>query len=323
MSQFRPSPKAVLVAGALALMLVVAATSGAVAGKLVTSKDIKDGTITSKDVKKRGINGTSLAAGSVSWGVQLDAATRQTITDLASAGPQGPQGAQGSPGAQGEQGLPGAQGSPGVAGPSGAPGVDGADGDGSVVDWDFFGATGWNAVDINDDSTIDDMDVTELRGLHDDELTVPAAGNYLVTVQGMFVNDSIPFPLLYAGNPFAPDGSADLHTYTGDCAISFTALITGLLSCSSSAVVFMDDAGPIPIYLPGDGGECLREDADDCGFAPAVASVTVTSLGGDVPDTSGLPELPEPSGCACPTLTDSLRAITPHQRKELRKFVDR
>ena len=54
--------------------LIVGVSSGAMAAKLITSKDIKDGTIVTKDLKKNGINGNRLSKGTVN-GAKLQGGT--------------------------------------------------------------------------------------------------------------------------------------------------------------------------------------------------------------------------------------------------------
>ncbi len=54
--------------------LIVGVSSGAMAAKLITSKDIKDGTIVTKDLKQNGINGNRLSKGSVN-GAKLQGGT--------------------------------------------------------------------------------------------------------------------------------------------------------------------------------------------------------------------------------------------------------
>jgi hypothetical protein len=81
------------------LLLVLASTGGAVAGALVTGKQIKDSTITSADIKNKSITKSDLASSAVP-----------------------PAGAKGAPGAPGVAGAPGPAGQPGPAGVAGANG---------------------------------------------------------------------------------------------------------------------------------------------------------------------------------------------------------
>src|SRR6478609_10756686 len=109
----RPSGKAVLAAGAIALTLVVVATSGAVAGSLITSQDIKDNTIKSRDIKNGTIRTKDIQAGAVTWETSLSQATKDLIEGLAQSGAAGPPGATGPAGPAGPAGAPGAPGAPG------------------------------------------------------------------------------------------------------------------------------------------------------------------------------------------------------------------
>jgi hypothetical protein len=85
MRRFRVSPSLVL-----ALVAVVLSVTGtAVAAKLITGKQIKDGSISSKDLSK---------------------AVRDQLSKAASPGAPGVKGERGDAGAKGEQGAPGAQG---------------------------------------------------------------------------------------------------------------------------------------------------------------------------------------------------------------------
>lgn len=95
----------------IAIAVVMAGTAGAVAGTLVTSRQIADNTIRSVDIR----NGTIKAKD-----------IRPSVADMFSEpGPQGPAGAQGEPG---PQGAPGATGEPGQPGPQGEVGPAGEQG---------------------------------------------------------------------------------------------------------------------------------------------------------------------------------------------------
>jgi hypothetical protein len=72
------------------IALVFAATGSAVAARLITSKQIKDGTIQTKDISRK---------------------ARKALKG--NRGAQGPQGPQGPPGEKGDPGAPGAKGDPG------------------------------------------------------------------------------------------------------------------------------------------------------------------------------------------------------------------
>lgn len=81
-----PSPRTVVLVLAAAVMLLVSATGGAVAGRLITGKQIKDGSIAKRDLAP------------------------------SARGLQGPQGEAGPQGAPGQAGQDGAQGDPGPRG---------------------------------------------------------------------------------------------------------------------------------------------------------------------------------------------------------------
>ena len=125
----RPSGKAVLAAGAIALTLVVVATSGAVAGALITSDDIKDNTIKSRDIKDDTIRNKDIQAGAVTWEKSLSQATKDLIEGLAQSGAAGPPGEPGPAGPAGPAGSPG---------PAGANGVNGTNGTGALTGWKLY-----------------------------------------------------------------------------------------------------------------------------------------------------------------------------------------
>ena len=110
---------------ALGVIAIVLATCGsAVAGSLITSAKIKDGTIQNKDIKK----GT----------IALDRLTASTQTAVKRAGTPGATGATGATGAQGAPGLDGrpgttVQASPGITPTAGNWGVVNRNTEGSPV----------------------------------------------------------------------------------------------------------------------------------------------------------------------------------------------
>lgn len=89
--------KIAAIAAATVGVLALGSTGGAVAGSLITGKDIKDGTVAKKDLRP---------------GVQ------KRLDHL-----QGPKGNQGNQGEPGPKGDPGPQGEMGRRGPSGVPGL--------------------------------------------------------------------------------------------------------------------------------------------------------------------------------------------------------
>lgn len=99
---------AIIAAGVIALGLTIAATTGAVAGSLITGADIKDGTIQSRDLKDgSGVGTADLKPGLAN---KINAHGEQ-----GPAGPQGPRGYQGQQGDDGQQGPAGPQGEPGLS----------------------------------------------------------------------------------------------------------------------------------------------------------------------------------------------------------------
>ena len=83
-------PRSLIVLAA-AGVIALSASGGAVAGGLITSKQIKDNTITTQDIKNGTITTADLAPGT------------------AVSGPQGPAGAAGTPGTPGTAGISGYQ----------------------------------------------------------------------------------------------------------------------------------------------------------------------------------------------------------------------
>lgn len=94
----------------VAAIVALSAGSGAVAGSMITGKQIKNGTVTSQDLK----NGTVRP-------VDLSGAAKRTMTGPA--GPEGAPGEAGPVGPTGPQGVPGPVGMTGPAGPPGSPGL--------------------------------------------------------------------------------------------------------------------------------------------------------------------------------------------------------
>lgn len=95
------------VLAAAAAALVLSASTGAVAGSLITSKQIKDDTVTSKDIKNKTLTTADISSA--------------TLAKLK--GSAGPAGAAGATGPAGPQGDPGSAGAPGPEGPPGAAGL--------------------------------------------------------------------------------------------------------------------------------------------------------------------------------------------------------
>lgn len=97
---------------ASALLVTLGGVGGAVAGDLVTSRDIQNDTIRSIDVKDGGLGLRD-----------LNGFTKNRINQ------PGPAGEDGADGRDGKDGAPGAQGPAGPAGPAGATGPQGPKGD--------------------------------------------------------------------------------------------------------------------------------------------------------------------------------------------------
>jgi hypothetical protein len=112
------SPRTVIGLGVVALLLILTSTGGAVAGAMITGKQIKDGTITTKDVKDKTLTTTDLSP----------ATLKALAGKPGPAGAQGPAGASGAVGAQGATGPAGPTGETGAAGPAGPAGPDGEKG---------------------------------------------------------------------------------------------------------------------------------------------------------------------------------------------------
>lgn len=106
---------------ALVLAMLLSAGGGAVAARLITGKDIKDGTVTGADIKDASLKYADLAA-----------ATRTQLTGpqgpAGEAGIQGPAGATGPGGPAGPKGDAGSAGPAGPAGPKGDTGATGPQG---------------------------------------------------------------------------------------------------------------------------------------------------------------------------------------------------
>lgn len=257
---FRPSGRAVAVAGALAVTLLVGATSGAVAGRLVTSQDIQDGTIRSVDLGTNAVKNKNIGRGQVNWWKSLSAPTRRHIQSLVQAGPQGEPGAAGAPGAPGPAGPQGPRGLRGPEGPTG----------GGVVAWDQYDASHFEAVDVDPGSL---FPYVRLTGDENDEIELPGPGTYLVSVQAVFVDG--PGLLFFddLGGTIDPDDDGFLNLLVSGCWADY------LPTCQSTFPVVVPDGSPssvpLPVYAAGDGSGC------GCDYLPTSASVTVFRMDDD------------------------------------------
>ncbi|MGZ4487976.1 MAG: collagen-like triple helix repeat-containing protein [Nocardioides sp.] len=280
MRVIRPSARATLVASALAVTLVVAGTSGAVAGRLVTSSTIKDGTIQTVDLHDDSVTNDKLAPGSVTWGKSLTQATREQIKALLSdpapgpqglPGPTGPAGPAGEPGPAGPSGAPGATGDPG---PRGVPGPAGAPGGGVLVAADWFGLNGYAAA-------VDGL--SDLPPLYGDPVVLDQPGNYLVTVRGL-VN-----PGADVNQPFVLVGAVanELDVLLDACVVQSDFFIP-LCDSTFPVTVQEGESVALPVSVPTD----LTEACEGTSCTPqAVARVAVYRMAGD--PTTHL-ELPNP-----------------------------
>lgn len=111
-----------LPAAAIAAVIALSATSGAVAASLVTGADIKNGTVASVDIKNQSVTGKDVKDGALT-AADISAPTLGSLT-----GATGPAGPVGPTGATGPTGLTGPVGPAGPAGTAGAPGAPGAPG---------------------------------------------------------------------------------------------------------------------------------------------------------------------------------------------------
>ena len=152
MPRFSPSRKAAWLAAALAVTLVVGATSGAVAGQLITSADIQNGTIKKIDLNDR---------------------LQAKINQAGVPGPAGPSGAAGP------------------AGPAGPPGPagTGVDGTGALTGWDLYDTASGDSATLSIDDPIEPSNPpleVELGGLEPaGGAPALAAGSYLVTLRSL------------------------------------------------------------------------------------------------------------------------------------------
>jgi hypothetical protein len=279
MRNFQSLPKSALVAGALAITLIVGATSGAVAGQLITSRDIKDGTIKKADLSK-GVKHTFSQEG------------KQGATGAPGpAGPTGPTGSTGSIGPAGEVGPAGPAGAPGSNGSRGRPGIDG---DGSLVAAQHLGP------DQVFDGSLNGVQLLPDSG---DPISIDEPGNYLVTLRGAITDASYlgsgPFgvgAMFVVGSPLTDDDGLDLDSVTSGC----TALLIPACGATFSVVVH-DDPVTLPVYLASFEGPCEAEDPEDCEI-PAEAELMVYKMGGEPADLPGLPDL----SCGCDNPARSL-----------------
>ena len=274
MRSLRPSLRGLAVVAALAVTVLVAGTTGAVAGRLVTSQDIQDHTIQPRDLAPNSVRGSKIAPRSVTWDKSLSRTTKKLIAGFASAGPTGPAGAQGATGpvgpvgpagVEGPVGPAGADGTDGVAGPAGPEGPAGAPGtsDGELVSLDYYGL----------DGPVDDVPLDGSMELPGSRAPVDLGpGNYLVAMQGLILTDT-ETPYLLFGNP---NESADFIDLYLDLCLAGSGngadVFGGLCSTTYPLTVQAGEHLVLPsVWMPDGPG------AD----AVAIARVAVYSVGGD------------------------------------------
>lgn len=105
----------------LAVIALIALAGTAVAAKLITGKQVKDGSLTGKDVKDESLSAADFN-GSVQ-GPKGETGPQGPAGPKGDTGPQGPAGPKGDTGAQGPQGPAGPQGNTGAQGPQGPAGT--------------------------------------------------------------------------------------------------------------------------------------------------------------------------------------------------------
>ncbi|WP_243059284.1 collagen-like protein [Nocardioides sp. SR21] len=282
MRSFRPSVKAAIAVGGLALALVIGGTAGAVADQLITGKDIQDKSIKARDLASDSVKKRQLAANSVSWDKSFDAATKAQIEELIGgvgpAGPQGeqgPAGAQGPKGDQGEQGIPGSQGPRGLTGPAGG---------GELVWDDFYGADGWSDSEGGEFSGL-----AELYPSSGDSLTLPE-GNYLVSLKG-FLNPSgiLGLPFLFAGEP-----TDEFSALFNACVMPYGEGGFFIPICDSTFPISVQegDTLPLPVLMPATETEGCEVECPE----PAMVRMSVYKMGGAISDAT-LPDFDPCGGC--------------------------
>lgn len=281
-------------AAALAVVLAVGATSGAVAGKLVTSADIADGTIHARDLADNSVKNRNIGIGQVNWQKSLSAPTRRRIQALAQAGPQGEPGPAGPTGPAGPQGAPGPRGATGPAGGTGPTGPRGS----TLVGWELYGDG-----DAGSSHLFDGNELTELPA-SGAGIVLDEPGTYLVNLRAFFQDSDYwaDVPIVLLGDP-ADD---PLHAFN----VCEPLLLSG---CEVTYTVVVD-AAQVPMQLPAYAlGSC--DPGPTCN-SPFWAVATVFSMSGAVPDLSVLPgDLPNLSDCGCPVPRPAARrAMAEHWR---------
>lgn len=260
------SAKGGLIAAALAVTLLVGATSGAVADRLISSPDIKDRGVKSRDLGTNSVKKRNLGRGAVTWEKSLSQATREQIAALVQSGPVGPAGPQGEAGAPGEAGPPGP---PGPAGAQGSRGPVGPAG-GGLVGSAVYGVSDFEVVDDGSSGLDAYSRVTDSR------ITLPGPGTYLLVVQGAFLTG--PGSLFFdAPDPAGldlldPDALVDF--YPNSCSTFFEPM------CQAS-IPYVVPAGaptavPLEVFAVGD-----PDDPCGCGVIPDRTVITAFEMDED------------------------------------------
>ena len=286
-------------AGALALMLVVGATSGAVADKLITSADIKDGAVRKIDLSKR---------------------VNKQLERTGAPGAPGPVGPTGSPGPTGEPGPAGPSGPPGPAGPDGPPGAN-------LVAWNTFSGPADNVSDL---SGLPQMDLVGDR----DPAPITQRGNYLVSIRaGLDATSLVPsegateppdvvgaiasaLGVLTVGDPidYDPDtgGVLDIESLSQGCLV--------LVVCHATFAVNASSDHPIDVsHLVLSSLFPVCEDPT-CTTLLRV-SVTVYRLGGPVADLLSVPPITIPPVPAPGRCSSHCRGLTTKQMRGVLRSI--
>ncbi|MEP9364766.1 hypothetical protein ABLE68_17515 [Nocardioides sp. CN2-186] len=283
MSTLRPSSRAALVIGALAVTLVVGATSGAVAGRLITSQDIKNHTIVAQDIADQGVTKRNLAKNSVGWNGELTESARKRIAALA-----------GTDGADGPVGPAGPAGAPGPAGPVGETGPRGLEGEpgGGAVGSRVYVPSDFEVVNDGTDGSdaYSRVDPTKL-------IDLPGPGTYLISVQTVGLTGGGTVVFLDD-----PGGSLDLLDDAVATPFYERACLALVLSCQSSIPYVVSGPGSVPLDVFALGGGCL------CGGLPDEVTVTAFKMD-DTPLIRGAVRRPRLHGHALREMTSRLREL--------------
>lgn len=161
----------------------VTTTTGAMAAKMITGKDIKNGSVTSADIKNDSLRSADIKNGSLSFKDLNDKAIAKLAGQDGKDGVDGQDGQDGLPGEkgeQGEQGLPGEKGDTGAqgpAGPAGPAGANGADGQDGVA----------LSASLSEVATITNLGGSfATRATKVGEIELPEAGTYVINGYGFF-----------------------------------------------------------------------------------------------------------------------------------------